>query len=65
MLKYFIELPATDTYVKSVLQDTDNVAEAKKFSSLKHVKNFIKNYCSGIYTNIRIYIEGGYDCCVA
>lgn len=60
MLKYFIELPATDTYVKSVLQDTDNITEAKKFSSLKRAKNFIKNYCSGIYTNIRIYIENCY-----
>ena len=61
MLKYFIELPATDTYVKNVLQDTDNIAEAKKFPSLKCAKNFVKNYCSGIYTNIRIYVE---DCCV-
>lgn len=60
MLKYFIELPATDTYVKSVLQDTENIDEAKKFSSLKQVKNFIKNYCSGIYTNIRIYREDYY-----
>lgn len=60
MLKYFIELPATDTYVKNVLQDTDNIAEAKKFSSLKHVKNFIKNYCSGIYTTIKICIEDNY-----
>lgn len=60
MLKYFIELPATNMYIKNTLYDTNKINEAKFFNTFEQAKVFIKNYCSGVYTNIRIYKEFAY-----
>lgn len=58
-VKYIVEL-ANGAYIKSGKYDTNKIEEAKRFKSLKYLKQFVDSYGVGAYKIIEDYGDGVY-----